>query len=498
MERRRRLVLVAGAAVIARVVSLGSTLFLVPIVLHAYATAGFAIWTVLSVATTMLGPADLGLGMGLVVVLSGETDKSRVRAITSTALTLLCLMGAVLVLAWGVTAIFDVQWLQIVGLSKGGFSATQRLLVVGAAVASVAVAMPAQLPARIHLAVGEGHIGSWFTIAGQVAATVTAAVWALTGGSFGGFCLIAFVGPSVGGLLNFLFIASRRRHLLPTFGHTDRSARRPLFHVGLMFFCISVSGAIALQSDSIVVSQALGSDAVARFSLLARLFVLPPTLLTFASQAVLPEFSRLIATGKPHDATRLFRKVVLLATVGGAVASIVIAVAAPTAIRVWSGKSIHADWKVLAAFALWSCLTGVGPVLGTFVNAARAVRYQIVTTTAMAIVNVGLSVVLVRVIGITGPVIGTIASGILCLALPLIWWFRREFPRLAAAPVPMPTEAPDGVEAPALATPHRAKHARPKGRRQRVAPVTVNAPDTSSSKVASAAESSERQAATSQ
>lgn len=424
---RARLWLVAGAAVAARGVSILSTVVLVPIVLHHYGTGGFAIWTVFSVAMSLLVPLDFGLGLGLVVSLSSEPDRARWQGLISTAFSMLLASGLVFVGFWALSEVIGVNWIQLVGLPAHDFSRATRTAIVGAAVAGIALALPTQIPARIHLALGEGHIGSAFTMAAQVVSTVAGAAWALGHGSFAGFCFIVFIGPSLGGLVNFLFLHARRRGYLPGLHWLDKQARRPLVHVALMFFLINIASAVSVQSDSLIVSQALGADMVARFSLYSRLFLLPSVFIAFAGQTLVSEFSRLIAARARTEALALFRKVLVLSTVAGIVLSGFLALTAPTIIRVWTGRSFPVDHGARVAFAIWGVMFCAGPVFGTFVNAARAVRYQITVTTLMAVANVVVSLVLVRTIGFIGPAIGTVTSTLVFWILPTAWWLRARF-----------------------------------------------------------------------
>lgn len=442
-----RLWLVAGAAVAARGVSILSTIVLVPIVLHHYGTGGFAIWTVFSVAMSLLVPLDFGLGLGLVVSLSSEPDRARWRGLISTAFSMLLLSGLAFVAFWALSEAVGVNWIQLLGLPAHDFSRATRTVIVGAAVAGIALALPTQVPARIHLALGEGHVGSAFTMAAQIVSTVAGATWALSHGSFPGFCCIVFIGPTLGGAVNLLFLRARRSGYLPGLHWLDKPARRPLINVALMFFLINIASAVSVQSDSLIVSQALGAEMVARFSLYSRLFLFPSVFIAFAGQTLVSEFSRLIAARARTQVLALFRKVLLLSTVAGIVLSGFLAFTAPTIIRVWTGRPFPVDHGALAAFAIWGVMFCAGPVFGTFVNAARAVRYQITVTTLMAVSNVIVSLVLVRTIGFIGPAIGTITSTLVFWMLPTAWWLRTRF---LVGEEPSGAHAAPGTPTPAL------------------------------------------------
>src|SRR5579859_4325950 len=99
-ERNRRIVASAGFGVFQRLVQVGSTFIIMPLMLHALGAAQFGVWRAAASLAWMTGFVDIGAGSALVALVArsmarGDADDAR-RHITG-ALTigscLTCLMG---------------------------------------------------------------------------------------------------------------------------------------------------------------------------------------------------------------------------------------------------------------------------------------------------------------------------------------------------------------------------------------------------------------------
>jgi O-antigen/teichoic acid export membrane protein len=430
-----RLRLTGASAVVFRLVSLGMTFVLAPVALDAYGTAGFAIWSVFSTVVTLLGFADLGLGLSLVTTLSAEHDAERRRRLIATSYRILWLLSAALIGGWLLSEAAGVDWFGLLGLSTAGLSDSAQAVVVGSFVVGGAIGMPTQLPERIHLAIGEGYLGLWFSISGQIVAIIGATAVGLGGGGLAAFCACTFLLPRVGGIANHFFLFHRHPELRPGRSEARRTIARSLLRLGVMFAWLNLMSAVALQSDILIVSRQLTANDVTDFTLLSRLFFVVPTLLTYAFQTLLPVYSKTLAEGALDQTRAVFRRAMRISLVAGVAASLFLAVAAPTIILIWTGHEVDVSTATLLLFATWATLYAVGPNVGTLINAARAVRFTVITSSVMAVVNVALSIALTDRIGLAGPIAGTVLSTFICLLAPAIWWYRHNMvgptPRLA-------------------------------------------------------------------
>jgi O-antigen/teichoic acid export membrane protein len=71
-----------------------------------------------------------------------------------------------------------------------------------------------------------------------------------------------------------------------------------------------------------------------------------------------------------------------------------------------------------------------GTTVAMFLNAARVVRIQVVAASAMAIVNLGLSIVLTKQYGLAGAILGSVISYGLLVVVPYTLLVPRVLARL--------------------------------------------------------------------
>ena len=60
--------------------------------------------------------------------------------------------------------------------------------------------------------------------------------------------------------------------------------------------------------------------------------------------------------------------------------------------------------SVLVAFGLWAALNGLTGPIAMFLNGANVIWFQVICASAMGVANLGLSIVLVRSIGVAGAI----------------------------------------------------------------------------------------------
>ena len=81
--------------------------------------------------------------------------------------------------------------------------------------------------------------------------------------------------------------------------------------------------------------------------------------------------------------------------------------------------------SLLIAFALWNVYSLALTQCSYLLNAASIVGPQIGMATAMALVNIPLSIELTRRIGLSGPLYGSLISHVLFAGIPTVFLVRR-------------------------------------------------------------------------
>jgi O-antigen/teichoic acid export membrane protein len=88
--------------------------------------------------------------------------------------------------------------------------------------------------------------------------------------------------------------------------------------------------------------------------------------------------------------------------------------------RVWVGAQLLPSVGLLAAFAVWTVYSLAMTQVSFLLNAAQVVGPQVIMALSMTAANLGLSLYLTRHVGITGPLIGSLAAHIVFSGVPAV------------------------------------------------------------------------------
>jgi O-antigen/teichoic acid export membrane protein len=347
--------------------------------------------------TQILGPIlGFGLPYASQKVFAGEDGDRRSRGI-------LAISAVLSVVAWVVVALAAPAWGPAVGLNR---VLDARLAALWGALFAVTWTSLAMLRSRERLGVAI-LVAALQSLVAQAVGLALLYLWAPTITVYLCGVTIAQGAAALVGLLAlrpaWSALAAIRRY-------------GQAFHFGLPMVPQQLSGFILFAGDRIVVRHDLGSAATGRYSVAYNVGALGVTLLVFVNQAWMPRIyavadravrSRLLAS------SRDMMNLVLIPVVIG------LSAGAPVVLRVWAPPSFHPaslTW-IVAIVAIYAF------PYGQFLSNLRALMSEgrtgraAVTTLVAAAVNVGLNLVMVPFIGITGSAIATVLSYLLLARL---------------------------------------------------------------------------------
>jgi O-antigen/teichoic acid export membrane protein len=105
--------------------------------------------------------------------------------------------------------------------------------------------------------------------------------------------------------------------------------------------------------------------------------------------------------------------------------ALVLGLAGKWIIGVWAGKAAVPSSALLWSMCFWAVLLSIPVNQATLLAATQRVQFQAVYASFTAILNLVLSIVLVRRFGAIGVLSATIISYLLCVILPQTWDVRR-------------------------------------------------------------------------
>lgn len=426
-ERYRRIALSAVMGASARAVGLLTSLISVPLTYHYLGSERYGMWLTMGSIVAMLGPLDLGIGLGLLNAISdadGRNDRHAARRAISAAFVMVTAVVAAAAVVFGLVYQL-VPWEHVYNVSSPtavaeAGPATAVLFV------TFAVGLPLGLAGHVQLAYQSGFISSAWAVAGNIGSLL--ALVAVISFRAGLPLLVAATGfvALAAAAANGWFLFSRQRPwLLPRIRDVSASTIRPLLRAGALFLVLQLAVLVSYQIDHVVIAQILGASAVPEYAVPAKLFALVPLLLSFALTPLWPAYRESLARGDTAWVRRTLRHSILL---GGAVnipAAAALVVLAPTLLNWWVGASISPDPLFLIGLGVWAAMNTFNGPLSMLLNGANVIGFQAACAVPMAAANVLVSVLLVQRIGVAGAIWGTIVAQAVFMLIPQAWYVRR-------------------------------------------------------------------------
>lgn len=425
-------VLVRNAALrwVSVAVQLGASLVLTPLLVRALGTAGYGLVVLLSGVAGWALLLFAGLGPTLVRTFAAQREAGDDQGRDETASTVFAVYlgaGALCLLCAAALAPFLPTLFHLAPTQ----TRDARTMLF-----ALAVALSVQFPGSVYGAVLMARerydlvqaVGLSLVALRAVATAVVALRWPV-------FALVALVTatPMVLEQVAYVILARRIEPSLRVSLRFARVARlRRLGGFSARVLVLTLAQRLIHASDELVIAGALGPAPVADYALALRMVEYPREALERAADVALPHATGAFERGDLDALRRLWS--------AGSRALLGVGLAAAWMLALW-GESILGRWlggdhghggRVVAALLAPAMVASVAgritarPILLACGDLRAAVR----VTTAEAGINLALSLVLVRVMGVEGVALGTLLPGLVTgfIAMPAVVGARVGFP----------------------------------------------------------------------
>lgn len=391
-ERHRRALLAALASGLAKFITIASALVTIPLTLTYLGVERFGLWMTIASLIALMSFADMGLGNGLMNAVAdadGKRDTANIRKFISSAFVALVAValcvGTILAVA---ASVFDISGLLNV---RSPAAASELYPSLIAFTIIFALSIPAGIVQKVQLGLQMGLRSSLWQAGGAALAFVAIllVVWAEGGVPW---LVLASAGVPVLMLIasSLDFFSRSHRHLAPRLASVSRPELSRLLKVGLLFFFLQLSAALAFASDNLIIANVLGQAAVAEYSVVNKLF---EAILLLLGVAVLPLWPAYAEAKARRDVTWIERTLIrtLLVTFFYVTsAGILLLMLGPWLLQIWVGGAVEYSLWLFAGFLLWTILKGLGMTHSMFMNGLGAIKSQLV----LALLFAGTSLVL--------------------------------------------------------------------------------------------------------
>ena len=431
-ERHRRLVFTMFASAGARGISLLTILISVPMTANYLGVERYGLWATIGSLLALLSFADLGIGNGLLNAIAechGRNDRESARQYVASALLMLTGLAGLLGLAFALVYPW-ISWQSIFNVSD-----PVAVAEAGPATAVLLVCFLANIPLsivqRVQQGYQEGFIDSAWVAAGKLLALPGLLIVIWFKGGLPWLVLAAAGIPALTTCVNGIALFGfRKASLRPRLTDVRWTFTRRILDTGFLFFIIQTAAAVALSTDNLILAQLIGPRAVAEYAIVYQMFSLGPVLLSMFLNALWPAYGEAIVRGDAQWIRATFRRSIAIGLSINVPYALLLMFFGNTAIHLWVGNNITASPIVLVAFGIWTMMNSFNGAIAVFLNGANALRFQALCGSLMACANLLLSIVLTRIIGLSGVIWGSIIAQTVLMLVPSSVYISRFMQRL--------------------------------------------------------------------
>jgi len=415
--RRATLTFVAWIAV--KAVALATLLASVPVSIAYLGSERFGVWTTAVSAAGLLSFATLGFDRGLLNALAAadaSDNQAAARRLVSTAFFLLgTFLAALLVAFAGLYPVLPWARLLNVAPTEAGDAGPVMAALIGCDL----VLLLGSITETVQSAYQEGFLGGLWDAVGKLLALVALVAAIALGASLPRLVLAVAAAPILAALANSaMLFAWRRPWLVPRLSLVRRRVARQLFAAGSLFFLSQLALTVAYYADNLIVAELAGSEAVAGYAATQRLFDVPGMLLQLVGAALWPSLAEAISRADLGWAERGLKHLILVSLALAAVTALPLMVLGPRLLDWWVGRALWAPPSLFIAFGLFWLLSALTQPISVFLNAANALRFQLVCLAALAVGSLAVKFGLAQFLGPEGVAWGRVVAEALFRLLP--------------------------------------------------------------------------------
>ena len=393
--------------------------WLTPLILRFLDQSEYGLYALAMCAASWLGVCDLGLSAGLQVELSRQWQiRGRlplVQYVSSAFYGQLALACLIVVLAVGMGGVLP----RVLELPVAFALDLQVLIVVLGA--SVAVVVASRTFGAALTAYRRAHIDHLI----QFAVAVTRAgltVWFLTAGL--GLLSLAWA-HLAGSVVGMLLAYGGSRTGISGFRLSPRQiswpAVRELTGLGFWFSVGGLGGLFILATDRAIAAKLVSLEAVAVLYLTSRLYHLAETLLGPIVNSARPGLGELLGQARQEEARRVYGAVDRAGVISACAAAIAVWAGNRAFVTAWVGEQYYGGWMLDAALGVALVANAWVLPKRALLSAAKVVRPQALSRLSEGLLNLLLSILLGRWLGL----VGIVASTSLAAAASSCWYLHR-------------------------------------------------------------------------
>ena len=409
-----------------QIISLASSMLLVPVVLKYIGVNEYGIWITLTTLIAWFSFFDIGLGNGLrnkyaeAKALGNYTDLNNY---VSTTFYVLVIISTIIFLLYLITNIF-VDWTVI--LAAPSYIRKDLNILISVVFFTFCLRFVFNIIPILLTADQDPSLAAIINSSSNLLSLL--GVYILGKYNFNtllsfGICLsLTQLFPFI--VAYFLLFRTRYRHIAPRISKFNRSSIQSIATLGIRYFLIQITGLILFQTNNFIIAHICGLAEVTEFNIsykyLSILYIFFITILNPLWSASTDAFAK-------KDFDWIFKWIERLKICWWimVISGIFMIVVSPIVFDLWLGKLIKPDFMLLFMLFLYFASITRTSMFRFFINGVGKIKLQFYITAIQAILHVPLAIILGKFYGIYG-----ILGAMILWNLTNIIWEPLQFKRI--------------------------------------------------------------------
>ena len=420
-RRSRRVVVSAGVGIFQRLVQVGSTLVLMPLLLRVLGPASFGVWGAAASLAWLSGLVDIGTGTALVTLVarsSAVESAEQARRHVTGALSIGSGLAGLMLLA---------AFLASLNGRAHGSAGPYFIAAIG-----LALNLPLNAGNNVWMALQKGYVSGFWELVQTLVTTAGLIAASLFTRDVRVFVAIVYLGLVLSNVGSLVHLFWRHAELRPERISVSWAAMREVAGHGVLYFILALTGGLSFLLDNVLALSLLGPEASARMTIAMRICVTAIGGLVVLSQPLWPAFAEAAERGdRKWIRKALVRGSGLLVglTVAG---SSLLLIFGERLLRLWLHTDLGIGVGLLWAIAAWVLAQALLRVPNLLLNGLSILRYQIAVFSIATALAFALKFTLAPYLGVSGILWSTTAVIFLIVVPASVW---RIF-RWASLPAP--------------------------------------------------------------
>lgn len=391
--------------------SLIATFLLVPLTISYLDTENYGVWLTLSSFIAWFSFFDIGLGNGLRNKFAEAKAKGEIELAKGYVSTAYYTIGSICAIFFVLSLIvgYFVDWWKV--FNTGITMQREFRLLMPVVFGCFSLQLIAKLIASVYTA-DQNHSFSG-KINFIIALSSLFIIWLLTIGAESSLLLFGIIFSCLPIIVLLVFnvfaFSGRYKDYLPKRAYWKRKYFNDIFGLGLSFFIIQISIVVLNTTDNFIITQLFGPEEVVPYSIAYKYIGIS---LMLCTMTFTPFWSSITAAYAKSEFEWIRKSMKTLIRISILVVCIILllVLTAPIAYEILSNGKVEVPLKLTLWMAIYFTITVLFVPYTFFLNGVGKIRIQMYTTAFAAIINIPLSILLVRYFGMgsEGVIIATI------------------------------------------------------------------------------------------